>query len=285
MKPSQRNLFWYHFVHHKSHTVSIGIEAVFPMWQAGDRLCQRRHDEAVGLYNKEKVCFLCSSFCLKYLQYLLGWYSTVNPSLLLGWYSTVNPSLLLGQYSTVNLSLLLGWYSTVNPSLLFRKKCLKVMVDRIQAMRTALKGRLQKLGTPGNWDHITNQIGMFSYLGLTGKLTFTAAFTNLLYIWDDNVFSKKTSHPAYYSMGTGRFSSGIKWAGQKADHSPPCNAEITNERSYSTTHPTCLHVTCRDTCNFSLIEGQWDDSQSHLLHKIWTVYDRTLCVIALLVLV
>jgi len=47
------------------------------------------------------------------------------------------------------------------------KKCLKVMVDRIQAMRTALKGRLQKLGTPGNWDHITNQIGMFSYLGLT----------------------------------------------------------------------------------------------------------------------
>lgn len=47
------------------------------------------------------------------------------------------------------------------------KKCLKVMVDRIQAMRTGLKERLQKLGTPGNWDHITNQIGMFSYLGLT----------------------------------------------------------------------------------------------------------------------
>jgi len=49
------------------------------------------------------------------------------------------------------------------------KKCLKVMVDRIQAMRTGLKGRLQKLGTPGNWDHITNQIGMFSYLGLTPR--------------------------------------------------------------------------------------------------------------------
>lgn len=47
------------------------------------------------------------------------------------------------------------------------KKCLKVMVDRIQAMRSGLKERLQKLGTPGNWDHITNQIGMFSYLGLT----------------------------------------------------------------------------------------------------------------------
>jgi len=49
------------------------------------------------------------------------------------------------------------------------KKCLKVMVDRIQAMRTGLKGRLEKLGTPGNWDHITNQIGMFSYLGLTPR--------------------------------------------------------------------------------------------------------------------
>lgn len=49
------------------------------------------------------------------------------------------------------------------------KKCLKVMVNRIQAMRTGLKERLQKLGTPGNWDHITNQIGMFSYLGLTRR--------------------------------------------------------------------------------------------------------------------
>jgi Aspartate/tyrosine/aromatic aminotransferase len=60
------------------------------------------------------------------------------------------------------------------------------MVARIQAMRTGLKGRLQKLGTPGNWDHITNQIGMFSYLGLTCKCTFTAAFTDLLYVSDDN---------------------------------------------------------------------------------------------------
>lgn len=49
------------------------------------------------------------------------------------------------------------------------KKCLKVMVARIQAMRIGLKERLQKLGTPGNWDHITNQIGMFSYLGLTPR--------------------------------------------------------------------------------------------------------------------
>jgi len=37
---------------------------------------------------------------------------------------------------------------------------------RIQDMRSALKAELLKLGTPGNWDHITSQIGMFSFTGL-----------------------------------------------------------------------------------------------------------------------
>jgi aspartate aminotransferase len=41
------------------------------------------------------------------------------------------------------------------------------MAERIKAMRAALKAELLKLSTPGNWDHITNQIGMFSYTGLT----------------------------------------------------------------------------------------------------------------------
>lgn len=43
------------------------------------------------------------------------------------------------------------------------------MSDRIKLMRKALYDRLLKLRTPGNWDHIINQIGMFSYTGLTGK--------------------------------------------------------------------------------------------------------------------
>ncbi|GIX92601.1 hypothetical protein CEXT_227431 [Caerostris extrusa] len=33
-------------------------------------------------------------------------------------------------------------------------------------MRWALRTKLQELGTPGNWDHITRQIGMFCYSGL-----------------------------------------------------------------------------------------------------------------------
>jgi aspartate aminotransferase len=46
------------------------------------------------------------------------------------------------------------------------------MVDRVQSVRTGLKENLDKLGTPGNWDHITTQRGMFSYLGLTRKFKY-----------------------------------------------------------------------------------------------------------------
>lgn len=45
---------------------------------------------------------------------------------------------------------------------------LKQMSGRIQSMREGLKAELIKLGTPGSWDHITNQIGMFSFTGLSG---------------------------------------------------------------------------------------------------------------------
>ena len=47
------------------------------------------------------------------------------------------------------------------------RECIKVMANRIIAMRAGLRQRLENLGTPGNWDHITSQIGMFSYTGLS----------------------------------------------------------------------------------------------------------------------
>lgn len=37
-------------------------------------------------------------------------------------------------------------------------------------MRKALRATLEKLGTKGTWNHITDQTGMFSYTGLTGKI-------------------------------------------------------------------------------------------------------------------
>ncbi|VDN51628.1 unnamed protein product [Dracunculus medinensis] len=41
------------------------------------------------------------------------------------------------------------------------------MSSRIKSMRVALRENLEKLKTPGKWEHITQQIGMFSYTGLT----------------------------------------------------------------------------------------------------------------------
>ena len=44
--------------------------------------------------------------------------------------------------------------------------CIESMSSRIIKMRKALFDELTKLGTPGKWNHITEQIGMFSYTGL-----------------------------------------------------------------------------------------------------------------------
>lgn len=43
---------------------------------------------------------------------------------------------------------------------------LKEMSGRIIDMRKALRGKLEELKTPGTWNHITDQIGMFSFTGL-----------------------------------------------------------------------------------------------------------------------
>jgi len=60
------------------------------------------------------------------------------------------------------------------------KGCIKIMSDRIKRMRTGLKDRLLQLGTPGTWEHITDQIGMFSYTGLNEKqVTFLRAEFNI----------------------------------------------------------------------------------------------------------
>jgi len=50
------------------------------------------------------------------------------------------------------------------------RECIKTMSERIISMRTGLRERLEKLGTPGTWNHITDQIGMFSYTGLSPEM-------------------------------------------------------------------------------------------------------------------
>ncbi|EEB13298.1 aspartate aminotransferase, cytoplasmic, putative [Pediculus humanus corporis] len=48
------------------------------------------------------------------------------------------------------------------------KQCIRIMSNRIKEMRKGLKERLRDLKTPNDnkWNHITEQIGMFSYTGL-----------------------------------------------------------------------------------------------------------------------
>ena len=50
---------------------------------------------------------------------------------------------------------------------------LAAVSQRILTVRDLLKKNLLELNTPGNWDHIVNQIGMFSYTGLSEKICET----------------------------------------------------------------------------------------------------------------
>jgi len=49
------------------------------------------------------------------------------------------------------------------------KENLRTMSGRIIDMRKVLRSKLEELGTPGTWNHITDQIGMFSFTGLNEK--------------------------------------------------------------------------------------------------------------------
>ncbi|XP_051507063.1 aspartate aminotransferase, cytoplasmic-like [Myxocyprinus asiaticus] len=60
---------------------------------------------------------------------------------------------------------------TLNSPELFAewKDNVKTMAERVLLMRAQLKEKLKALGTPGTWEHITEQIGMFSFTGLNPK--------------------------------------------------------------------------------------------------------------------
>ena len=45
----------------------------------------------------------------------------------------------------------------------------KEMADRIIDMRKALRSALEAAGAPGTWNHVTDQIGMFCFSGMTGE--------------------------------------------------------------------------------------------------------------------
>jgi len=47
---------------------------------------------------------------------------------------------------------------------------LSSMADRVLEVRSLLRAGLEKKGTPGTWNHITDQIGMFSFTGLSPEM-------------------------------------------------------------------------------------------------------------------
>lgn len=65
----------------------------------------------------------------------------------------------------------------------------KGMADRIIKMRALLKENLEALGSKHDWSHITSQIGMFAYTGLTPEQMATLAKEHSVYATKDGRIS------------------------------------------------------------------------------------------------
>ncbi|KAL8318851.1 hypothetical protein RB601_003915 [Gaeumannomyces tritici] len=65
----------------------------------------------------------------------------------------------------------------------------KEMADRIITMRALLKENLEKLGSKHDWSHITSQIGMFAYTGLSAAEMDTLAKEHSVYATKDGRIS------------------------------------------------------------------------------------------------
>ncbi|ODV61153.1 aspartate aminotransferase [Ascoidea rubescens DSM 1968] len=61
-------------------------------------------------------------------------------------------------------------------------KDLVTMSGRINKMRALLRENLEKLNTPGTWNHITDQIGMFSFTGLKKEHVERLAEKHAIYL-------------------------------------------------------------------------------------------------------
>jgi len=69
-------------------------------------------------------------------------------------------------------------------------KEVKGMADRINGMRAELKTKLvNDLGSKQNWDHITNQIGMFAFLGISPEQVAKLMKDHHVYLTKDGRFS------------------------------------------------------------------------------------------------
>ena len=63
------------------------------------------------------------------------------------------------------------------------------MADRIIDMRTALVDALSAAGSTQAWSHITSQIGMFAYSGLTKEQVDELRYDHAIYMTGDGRIS------------------------------------------------------------------------------------------------
>ncbi|TPP61046.1 Aspartate aminotransferase [Fasciola gigantica] len=65
------------------------------------------------------------------------------------------------------------------------KSDVNIMAQRVLQMRQLLYEKLRELGTPGTWDHIIKQIGMFSFTGLTKAQAEFMRSAHHIYLMND----------------------------------------------------------------------------------------------------
>ena len=70
----------------------------------------------------------------------------------------------------------------------WRAEC-KEMADRIIAMRAALRGALAAAGSTRDWSHVTDQIGMFCYSGMSKEQVARLRDEYSIYITGDGRIS------------------------------------------------------------------------------------------------
>jgi aspartate aminotransferase len=67
------------------------------------------------------------------------------------------------------------------------------MADRINTMRISLRSKLSESGSTKNWEHITRQIGMFAYSGLSKEQVMTLRDKHHVYCTADGRISMAVS--------------------------------------------------------------------------------------------
>ncbi|KAI9332824.1 pyridoxal phosphate-dependent transferase [Obelidium mucronatum] len=92
------------------------------------------------------------------------------------------------------------------------KDNLKTMAERITLMRVTLFNHLVALKTPGNWTHITSQIGMFSYTGLTVKQVSAIKSKFHVYMTDEG----RISMAGLNEKNVERFAVAVDWVVRNA---------------------------------------------------------------------